>query len=481
MKPLSIFIFVVAASAAPAPEPLLLPRPLTITMDEGHLRANKMVAPNIKSTLDPKLGSESYTLKVTQTAVEISYGDSRGLRWAFMTLRELARGADGLPLAEIPCCTIVDRPRFAWRGFMLDESRHFTGKAGVKRLLDAMASVKMNVLHWHLTDEPAWRLEIKQYPKLTDIGSTGSYSDPQAPKAFYTQEDVAEIVAYAAERGIDIIPEIDMPGHATAANRAYPQHSGGGSKKNPEFTFNPAKVETEKFLTDILREVRKIFPKAPLIHLGGDEVHYGWEKWPNLPEVKALMATEGLKELKDVEGRFIRRMANHATDVGWPKVGLWDEASRFDLASDRTVLFWWRHEKPESLKEAITKGYPVVLCPRLPCYFDFVQDDSHKSGRRWNGFNRLENVYDFPESLGVNYPKTGNILGIQACLWTETAVTQDRRDFLTFPRLFALAEAAWTAPERKDFQRFKKAVAAETVNIEALGLKPWTGGPEVKK
>jgi hexosaminidase len=188
-------------------------------MDEGHLPANKMVASNIQSRLDPKLGSESYTLKVTQTAVEISYGDSRGLRWAFMTLRELARGADGSPLAEIPCCTIMDRPRFAWRGFMLDESRHFTGKAGVKRLLDAMASVKMNVLHWHLTDEPAWRLEIKQYPKLTDIGSTGSYSDPQAPKAFYTQEDVAEIIAYAAERGIDIIPEIDMPGHATAANR----------------------------------------------------------------------------------------------------------------------------------------------------------------------------------------------------------------------------------------------------------------------
>lgn len=475
------------ALAAPTPEPLLLPRPLKVEMREGSLAASRLAEPGfIRAREEDVLGPEAYSLEVRLEQVEIAHGDARGLRLAMETLRQLGRGEDGKGLERVPLCRIEDKPRFAWRGLMLDESRHFTGKEGVQRLLEAMARLKLNVLHWHLTDEPGWRIEIKKYPRLTEIGGVGNYTDPNAPRTFYTQEEIREIVAFAAARGITVVPEIDMPGHARAAVRAYPEHGGGGSKRYPDFTFNPAKPETEQFLTDILAEVRALFPKAPFVHLGGDEVHFGWEQWPKLPEVQALMAKEGLTELKEVEGRFVRRMTQRAiNEAGWPAVAFWDEASRFDLPRDKTVLFWWRHDKPDALADSAAKGYPIVLCPRIPCYFDFVQDASHQSGRRWgkgpNSFNTLEQTYAFPDSLGAALPRDARILGIQACLWTEAAVTQERRDFLTFPRLHALAEAAWTAPERKDPVRFRRAVAAELPALESLGIRPWKGGPEVTR
>ena len=321
----------------------------------------------------------------------------------------------------------------------------------------------------------------RKYPKLTTTGALGNYTDKAAPATFYTQDDVRELVAYAEARGIAIIPEIDMPGHAAAANRAYPEFSGGGSKKYPDFTFNPAKAETDAFLKDILAEVRTLFPKSSVIHLGGDEVHFGWEQWPKLPEVQKLMADEKFTKLDEVEGRFVRRMADHLAPT-WSQVGLWDEASRFNLPKEKTLLFWWRHDKPQGLKEAADKGYDIILCPRIPLYFDFVQDGSHKSGRRWAGkFAEIQAVHAFPESLGATLPANAKIRGLQANLWTETAVTQERRDFLTFPRLLAVSEAAWTQPARKDFTRFTQAQAAFLPHLEALGLQPWKGGAEVAK
>jgi hexosaminidase len=313
------------------------------------------------------------------------------------------------------------------------------------------------------------------------VGAQGNHTDPKAAPTFYTQAEVRELVAYAKERGIAIIPEIDMPGHAAAANRAYPEFSGGGSKQYPEFTFNPASPATEAFLQDILAEVRALFPEAPAIHLGGDEVHFGWEQWPKLPEVKQLMTEQRWTKLDPVEGRFVRRMAEHLAPT-WERVALWDEASRFDLPPAKTLLFWWRHDKPQGLKDAADKGYAIVLCPRIPLYFDFVQDAAHKSGRRWAGkFAELSAIHAFPESLGATLPANAKVVGLQANLWTETAVTQERRDFLTFPLLLALAESAWTPAERKDFARFQQASALLLPHLEALGIKPWTGGPEVGK
>jgi hexosaminidase len=174
-------------------------------------------------------------------------------------------------------------------------------------------------------------------------------------------------------------------------------------------------------------------------------------------------------------------MADHLAPT-WSQVGLWDEASRFNLPKEKTLLFWWRHDKPQGLKEAADKGYDIILCPRIPLYFDFVQDGSHKSGRRWAGkFAEIQAVHAFPESLGATLPANARIRGLQANLWTETAVTQERRDFLTFPRLLAVSEAAWTQPARKDFTRFTQAQAAFLPHLEALGLQPWKGGAEVAK
>jgi len=372
---------------------------------------------------------------------------------------------------------------------MLDESRHFTGVPGLKRLLDGMGRYKLNVLHWHLTDSPGWRIEIKKYPKLTSIGGRGNEHDqrPDAPAEFYTQEQIRELVAYAKERNITIVPEIDMPGHADAAVRAYPAHDGGGFLKKgsttkwPRFTFNPAKAETLSFLEDILTEVASLFPDAGVIHLGGDEVHFGWHKWPKLPEVQSLMKKEKLKDLAAVETWFIQRMARKINQLGF-QTGGWDEIASRDLPIDKTLVFWWRHDKPEILSRALADGYPVILCPRRPCYFDFLQHPSHTNGRNWKGINTLPDVYHFPAELKLSPDQEKQVRGIQACLWTETTITQARRDFLTWPRLIALAEAAWTPALRKDFNSFEKRLPAELKWLENHGIgyyDPFSNTPEV--
>ena len=224
----------------------------------------------------------------------------------------------------------------------------------------------------HLTDAPGWRLEAKKYPKLTTIGDVGNHSDPDAPARFYTRDEVREVIAYAAQRHIQVLPEIDMPGHATAANRAYPEHSGGGNEKRPDFTFNPGRRETYPFLVDILEETATLFP-APWIHYGGDEVHFPNRQWSDIPEVKTLMAKHGLNDLKDVEHNFNRRMADEIHRLG-KKTVAWDEVVDAGLVPDRNIIIWWRHNVPEQLSKALDNGYEVALSPRRPLYLDFVPD-----------------------------------------------------------------------------------------------------------
>ena len=439
----------------------------------------------------PAPKAEGYLIRITGDAATIHAATPAGHFHGLQTLAQLIRSAprDAQGTISLAGSDIADAPRFAWRGFMLDDSRHFTGEAGVKRLLDGMARYKLNRLHWHLTDSSGWRIEIKKYPKLTTIGGRGNESDrsPTAPAQYYTQEQIRGIVAYAKERHITIVPEIDMPGHADAAVLAYPEHDGGGflqkgrKDKWPHFTFNPAKKETLSFLDDILKEVATLFPEAGVIHVGGDEVHFGWHHWTELPEVQALMKKERLKDLAGVETWFIRRMSATVNDLGF-STGGWDEIASRDLPRDKSLVFWWRHDKPQVLRDALKDGYPVVLCPRRPCYFDFVQHDSHKTGRRWGGFNPLADVYAFPAGLKLSTQEEKQVRGIQACLWTETAVTQARRDFLIWPRLVALAESAWTPESRKDFPAFEKRLPTEIEWLRAHGIQPYdptTNSPEI--
>jgi hexosaminidase len=439
----------------------------------------------------PAPKGEGYVIRIVGEVANVHAATAAGHFHGLQTLSQLIRSAerDGQGVIALGGAEIVDAPRFAWRGFMLDESRHFTGEAGVKRLLEGMARYKLNRLHWHLTDSAGWRIEIKKYPKLTTIGGRGNESDrsPNAPAQYYTQEQIRGIVAYAKARHITIVPEIDMPGHADSAVLAYPEHDGGGflqkgnKDKWPHFTFNPAKKETLAFLDDILKEVAALFPEAGVINIGGDEVHFGWSHWPKLPEVQALMKKEQLKDLAAVETWFIRRMSATVNEFGFATGG-WDEIASRDLPRDKSLVFWWRHDKPQVLRDALKNGYPVVLCPRRPCYFDFVQHDSHKVGRRWGGFNPLSDVYAFPAGLKLSATEEKQVQGMQACLWTETAVTQARRDFLIWPRLVALAEAAWTPDSRKDFASFEGRLPAEIEWLQAHGIKPYdpvANSPEI--
>lgn len=439
----------------------------------------------------PVPSGEGYVIRVNAEIANIHAATQAGLFNGLQTLSQMIRNADRDAKGAIllPGALIVDAPRFAWRGFMLDESRHFTGEAGVKRLLDAMSRYKLNRFHWHLTDSAAWRIEIKKYPKLTTIGGRGNESDrsSDAPAQYYTQEQIRGIVAYAKERNITIIPEIDMPGHADAAVLAYPEHDGGGfiqkgdKNKWPHFTFNPAKKETLQFLDDVLKEVAALFPDAGAIHFGGDEVHFGWHKWNELPEVQDLMKRERLKDLAAVEAWFTVRMAKTINDLGFSTAG-WDEITPRGLPKDKTLVFWWRHDKPQVLRDALDKGYPVVLCPRRPCYFDFVQHDSHKVGRRWGGYNPLADTYNFPAGVKLTSKDEKLVRGIQACLWTEGCITQQRRDFMTWPRLVALAESGWTTADRKDLASFEQRLPAEITWLKAKGIStydPAVNSPEI--
>lgn len=418
--------------------------------------------------------AEGYSLEMSPNAAWIRASSAAGLFYGVQTLLQAAdarSAAPGKPVL-LPSLSVRDEPRFGWRGLMLDESRHFFGKQTVKELLDVMAWLKLNRFHWHLTDEPGWRIEITKYPRLTSVGGRGSWSDSKAPVAFYTQADIREIVEYAARRHIMIVPEIDMPGHATAACRAYPEYSGGGTGQWAGFTFNPAKEETYRFLEDVLREVARLFP-GNYIHLGGDEVHFGNQSWSTDPEIVEFTRKQGLKNAAELEQYFVRRMASAIQRLGKTTMG-WDEIAGAGVPASDSAVMWWRHDKPQLLKQLLEKDYRVVLCPRLPCYFDFVQDKSHQHGRRWNGrFNTLSNVYQFPEPVTdglVPAGKENNVLGVQACVWTERISNRERLGFMTFPRLAALAEAGWTPAAAKDEKGFERRLRVFLRELDRRGI-----------
>ena len=405
----------------------------------------------IRFELNPDAGhkKDGYLLDITPNEILLQASSESGLFYAKEALLQMARFYKGI----IPVCRIVDYPRYEWRGFMLDESRHFFGKEKVKQYLDIMASLRMNVFHWHLTDEPGWRLEIKRYPKLTTIGAKGNYHNPEAEASFYTQEDIKEIVAYASERHIMIIPEFDMPGHATAVCRAYPEVSGGGEGRWQHFTFHPCKEETYEFISNVLDEIITLFP-APYIHIGGDEVHYGNQSWFTDPVIQQFIKDNDLKNEVGLEYYFVRRIADMVALKGKTIIG-WDEIVDAGVSPSKSVVMWWRHDRKYQLVKALELGFNVIMTPRRPFYSDFVQYGSHTIGRLWSGYNTVEDVYNFPASivhLMQNYEE--QILGLQMSMWTERVADSKRLDYMTFPRLIATAESAWTPARSKECSSF---------------------------
>lgn len=401
---------------------------------------------------------ESYSLTITPQGITLKGSDPAGAFYGIQTLLQQIKKAQDNNSLSLECGSIEDSPRYEWRGFMLDEARHFFGKEKVKQLIDNMARFKMNKLHWHLTDEPGWRIEIKKYPRLTTVGAQGNWSTPKTEKPqFYTQDDIREIVSYAADRHVEIIPEIDMPGHATAACQAYPELSGGGTKEHPDFTFNPGKEEVYAFLTEVLKEVSSLFP-SKYIHIGGDEVSFAIISWDKDPAVQALVKKEGMKNYKEAEGYFFHRINKVVKSLNKTVLG-WDELLNHNPSPETNIL-WWRHDRVNALKKSLSSGHPTIMCPRRPLYFDFIQHKDHKWGRTWSGFCPQEDIYDFPDKGMASWKLTpdelNRIKGMQACLWTERIHNTERLDFMIYPRICALAESAWTRPDKKNYQDFTR-------------------------
>jgi hexosaminidase len=436
---------------------------------------------------NPALGDEGYTLIVAPEGITIRAGTSAGLFYGVQSFLQLLPVVDETARRatnwSIPCVHIEDQPRFRWRGLMLDVSRHFFTKQEVERLLDEMAWHKLNVFHWHLVDDQGWRLEIKKYPRLTEVGAwrkaTGFGMDPKASTAYgtdgryggyYTQDDVREVVAYAQARHIDIVPEIEMPGHSSAALMAYPQFSCTGGPFTtdlPGGVFNgiycAGNEDSFAFVEDILTEVCSLFP-GPYIHIGGDEVLV--DNWKKCPKCQARMRQEGLTNESELEGYFIRRVekilnSHHRRLVGW------SEIREGGLAANATVMDW-----VGGATEAATAGHDVVMSPLADCYFDHYQSlDQSKEPHAIGGYLPLKQVYKF-EPIPANLPAAyqQHILGAQANVWTEYMPNFKHVEYMVWPRLCALAEVDWSLKTSRDWEDFQRRMRIDGLRLDQLGV-----------
>jgi hexosaminidase len=439
--------------------------------------------------LDPwvNLGPEGYALDVSESRVLIRGAAPAGVFYGTQTVRQL------LPPEifsqrqvsrdwTIPAVGIEDAPRFGWRGLMLDASRHFIPKADVLTFIDLLALHKMNVLHWHLTDDQGWRIEIKKYPKLTSVGAwrketrVGHELDPKGfdgkpHGGFYSQVDIREVVAYARERFVTIVPEIEMPGHAQAAVAAYPELGVTGEpvEVSTRWGINPylfnTKPSTIRFLQDVLGELILLFPGA-FIHVGGDEAIK--DQWQASAETQARIKELGLKDEHQLQSWFIKQMDEFLTSRGRRLIG-WDEILEGGLAPGAAVMSW---RGTKGGIEAARAGHDVVMAPTTHVYFDYYQSNDPSEPLAIGGYAPLEKVYAFepvPEELSPHEAR--RILGAQAQLWSEYLPTAAHIQYMAFPRAIALAEVTWTPAARRDFTSFRARLSAHEARLTALGVK----------
>ena len=443
-------------------------------------------APAIVFRLDPAAagaGPESYELDVSPEQVQVSARDRRGLLYGAVTLWQLMSAPARGGVLAIPAMHISDAPRFRWRGLMLDSARHFQSAEFVMRYIDWMALHKLNVLCWHLTDDQGWRLEIRKYPRLTGIGAwrvpagTAARRDidpatgrPRLYGGFYTQAEVRRIVAYAAERNVTIVPEIDMPGHATAAIVAYPRL---GVLEHPprevpsDWGIYPNLFNVEEstfgFLEDVLAEVMELFP-SQYIHTGGDEAVK--DQWKASARVQARMHELGVPDAKALQGYFTRRMGEYLAAHGRRLIG-WDEILDGGVPPGAAVMSW---RGVDGAMAAAASGHDAVLSPAPTLYLDNRQgtDPEEPPGR--GAVVPLRDVYDFDPLPGKLASDTEHVLGVQANLWTEHVRTESQAAYMTWPRAAALAEVAWSPAERRAWPSFLARLPLEFDRYRALGI-----------
>ena len=446
---------------AQGPE-VIVPVPEKYVLLEGTYTFNG--APRVDARIVPSRfdGTEDYSLEVGPRGVVIRAGGEAGLFYARQTLAQMT--SDGA-VTEIRCCRIEDSPRYAYRGLHVDVSRHFRSVDFLKKQMDAMAFFKMNRMHLHLTDAAGWRLEIEAYPRLTrfaawrpealwkswwnggrqyaDEGTEGVYG------GYYTKEDIAELVSYAAERHIELIPEIEMPSHSEEVLAAYPELGcTGEAYKDSDFCVGNEDVFT--FLETVLTEVMEMFP-SEYIHIGGDEA--GKEHWKTCPKCRQRMQDEDIADVDGLQSYMIRRIGNFIASKGRKMIG-WDEILQGGLAPGAVVMSW---RGTEGGIEAMSQGHDVIMTPGRYCYLDHAQDAPFREPESIGGYLPLDSVYVYePVEARMPQDRIHHILGLQANLWSEYIPDDAHAEYMYWPRAFAIAETAWSVPERKNLQDFRK-------------------------
>ncbi|GAB3501482.1 beta-N-acetylhexosaminidase [Spirosoma knui] len=465
---------------------------------QGKLTAASGIQLSLNKLPNTQLGKEGYTLVVSPKAVMISANQPGGLYYGVQTLLQLLpTEIESKTVVQrswsAPVVQITDYPRFGWRGIMLDVSRHFFPKEDVKRYIDELARMKYNTFHWHLTDDNGWRIEIKSLPRLTSVGAwrvprTGKFGRLDAPKpgepatdgGFYTQEDIKEVIRYAQERNVTIVPEIDVPGHSMAAIAAYPELSCSkdtSTKVNPgsnfsewypngtfkmfiDNTLNPSDEKVYAFLDKVFTEVAALFPNQ-YIHVGGDECYKGF--WEKDPGCQALMQKMNMKHVEELQGYFMKRVEQILKTKGKKLLG-WDEILEGGIAPEATVMSW------RGMKggiEAAKMGHDVVMTPTNYVYIDYMQSDPTLEPPIYSTL-RLKTCYNFepvPDSVDAKY-----ILGGQANLWTEAVTTLPYAEYMTYPRSWALADVYWSPKSRRNWEGFIPRMETQFVRADLAGV-----------
>lgn len=427
---------------------------------------------------DSLASDESYSMVVDKKGIVISATSETGLFYGLQTLLQLTESADKIPFLEIS-----DTPRFDYRGLHIDVSRHFLSLDFLKKQINMMAHLKLNRFHWHLTDGPGWRLEIKKYPELTNIAAWRTHAlwkdwwaserkyvpegTPDAYGGYYTQEEARELVRYAAERHITVIPEIEMPGHSEEVLAIYSQFACTG-KPYTSSEFCIGNDETFEFLENVLSEVIDIFP-SEYIHIGGDEASK--EHWKVCPKCQERIKNEGLKDEAELQSYLVRRIEKFLHSKGRILVG-WDEILEGGLDKSAVVMAW-RGEKIGI--EAARDGHKVIMTPGEFCYFDSYQGMPDTQPEAIGGFLPIEKVYSYnpvPDSLTADEAK--RVWGVQANLWAEYIPSESHMEYMIYPRLLALAEVAWTQPENKSWTDFKSRVNKSIPILQDKGYNVYT-------
>lgn len=455
---------------------------LPVQLKKAGMKDRKQMLLLLITPKNPQLPSpESYTLSVTPQQILIRATSGAGLFYGMQTLLQLAQpsGAGSYSIASVE---IEDTPRFAYRGLMLDVSRHFSTKEFIKKQIDALAYYKINRLHLHLTDAAGWRLEIKKYPLLTEFAAWRTdptwkqwwnggrkylrFDAPGASGGYYTQDDIREILEYARQHYITVIPEIEMPSHSEEVLAAYPQLSCSGEPyKNSDFCVG--NEETFTFLENVLTEVMDLFP-SEYIHIGGDEA--GKSAWKTCPKCQKRMKDEHLANVDELQSYLIHRIEKFLNDHGRHLLG-WDEILQGGIAPNATVMSWRGEEGGIA---AVTSGHHAIMTPGAYCYLDSYQDAPYSQPEAIGGYLPLKKVYSYnpvPASLTPEQAKL--VYGVQGNLWVEYISTPEHVEYMIYPRILALAETAWSAPERKSWPDFHARALSAVADLREKGYHPF--------